>query len=78
MGCPFKVGDKVWLNDNGFQSLGGPMENRAEALAAVGPLTIKEIGIEVCDGLWDITLCGLLGKYMFTSECFGLIEKNDE
>lgn len=69
MKCQFNAGDKVLLNTTGFQMLNGPMESRDEAVSAVSVLTIAEIGIEVYDGVWDITLNGPLGKYMLDTTC---------
>lgn len=72
--CPFKVGDRVRLNDKGFQAF--RPSGREEIMAAAGVLVISDLGQEVSpgSGTWEADVEGPLSKYLFWTELFDKVE----
>lgn len=66
--CPFKVGDRVVLNSEGFQYFNP--QGREECKAAVGVLVISHLGQEMCPGVWDAEVEGVLNGYILSTACF--------
>lgn len=64
--CPLKQGMMVRLNDEGAR-LVDLVATLDEKRAVTQPMMVKEVGDEMCPGVWDITLCGPLEPFMVNS-----------
>lgn len=60
------VGARVRLSEEGYNTL--PKLTREEMREALDVRTITSVGDEVCPGVWDIDLDGLLSVYLFSTE----------
>lgn len=67
-GCPLRPGDRVRLNDRGFDVL--PRLSRTQMNAAVGILVVKDIGHQLEEDSWGIDIEGPLERFIFTNKCF--------
>lgn len=73
--CPFKVGDRVVLNSEGFQYFSP--KGKEECKAAAGVLVISYLGHEIYPGVWEADVEGVLNMYILSTACFDPAPKID-
>lgn len=72
MPCRLRLGQRVRLSSAGFDVL--PKLSKDEMREALGELTICYIGDEVYPGAFDVSVEGLLGKYLLCSDDFEAVK----